>query len=102
MAIQERKCRKCKVAVSDEELTILMGLMALEVSETIDDGVAATGLERAEVIEQLLRPLLNETPVCVACFNEVNSRTSLKDFMAATDTDPCFTWERIRLAVLDA
>lgn len=100
--MKDRKCRKCGEVVTENELVMLMALMAAELDEIIEQGVEATGLDKAEVADQLIMPLLRETTVCIRCFEEVNARIPVKEFLGSGAGDPSFTWERVRLAVLDA
>lgn len=83
---------------------MLKGLLVDELREVLADGVAKWGGTIEDAANQVIDPLLESTPVCFKCFNEVNGKHPLHLFLAGDGIaiEPTFTWKPMKLGVLDA
>lgn len=104
MAIKKRKCVHCRAEVTDDELEIVIGLVSVEMDETIKEMVAEDDVSHEEAVDRIVRSVVEDTPVCASCFIEVNRLHPLHTWVGNSPfaTEPeSFKWAKVRHRVLD-
>jgi hypothetical protein len=101
--MKNRKCTRCGGAVTADELIMLKGLMADELREVLAEGVKKWGGTMEDAANNVIDPLLESTPVCLKCFQDVSSRAPLGEWLSGgmAVIEPSFVWKQMRLEVLD-
>jgi len=101
--MKNRKCTRCDGPVTADELLIVKGLLANEIREDIMV-LKDPEVDFAEAVDTVLDPLLEHTPVCLNCFQDVQSRTPIRAFLGGgmAALVPSFVWKEMKLDVLEA